>query len=164
MSEIRLLARLNKNRYRVVCGAIDCGTVFAEIDSLLAQLRPDLARREGIPPDVEVAPILRVPPGWDRHSRDGVWRMSRRAWQRLSEGRTYGWPARRAPRPELRGRPYYWPGSPSNGSMIYVKAGLSELFECPACRRTQLVDGDVLGINELVLERHRALHGEWVGE
>jgi hypothetical protein len=48
--------------------------------------------------------------------------------------------------------------------MIYVKPGLSGLFECPACRRTQVVDGDVLGINEIVLERHRAVFGGWVGE
>ena len=125
-------SRFTKDGIWVVCTKIECGTRFAEI------LKVPI-------PQLEWG--LDFLPGW-ACGKDGVWRMSRRAWKNLSRGQ--GPKVRRLPNPDgftllgsfkkhdqpIRERSER-PGSVFHRMFSYLPATVI----CPACRTHQVVLG-----------------------
>ena len=113
----------------VVCAS--CGTRFAQ---RLRGSEEVLTRVFGAPLPESSAGVLRFLPGWGR--RDGVWRMSRRAYRRQSQGRS---PLmRRNPLPAVE-NPRHRMGNYSMPSRSNFSI-LPQVAICPACNLRQLLD------------------------
>ena len=131
-------ARLNKAGTRVVCRDLSCGFQFAQFS-----FPP--RRYPGRIPEVEFGP------GWVLGD-DGIWRMSRRAYNRLRQGHPPTF--RRDPRlPSIRRHPCrsQGPDEPFPGHRLryrprnYSKTATPPVrVVCPKCGGEQTIDSEVM--------------------
>lgn len=131
MNQMPPLARLSKDRRRVICARIECGETFAE--------------RWSDPPAVMFGS------GWIQ--RGDTWMMSQRARRRVSEGRPPAF--RRDPAFDVGG----WKDGPwdhvanrptpkdrsDRPDRFLVEAELPTFISCPACGLRQVAEPKTLG-------------------
>lgn len=139
--------RLSRDGYWAVCTAIDCGVRFAQRIEVPPILKERQIRPAGSRP---VHAVLDFGPGWvlDRY---GVWRMSARAWKRLSKGKQPSFrrkpfidmlgldPRFEEPRFDTRRDRSHRPESHSTNAHRYPV-----VVVCPACGCEQVADRDAL--------------------
>jgi hypothetical protein len=137
--------RLSKDGEWAICASIPCGTQLARRIRRPVPAGPT-GQNEAVPiwsaPTTEAMLIFLS--GWTQ--RDDVWRMSPRAWKRMSHGRPPAFrrrppggmgPSRHSPRsPDS---PDAWGGRPVEAYPAVV--------ECPSCGLRQVADAEVLALS-----------------
>lgn len=144
-------ARLSKDGEWAICSSVSCGTRLARRVERYTVPPSGTGRNEAEPiwPEPTTEAMLIFLSGWTY--RDGVWRMSARAWRRMSQGRPPAFrrsphppsglmtgPTRHSPR--SADSPDAWGGRPVQ---TYPAAVV-----CPACGLEQVAEPDVLALNE----------------
>jgi hypothetical protein len=137
--------RLSKDGEWAICASVPCGTQLAR---RIRRPVPSGAtgHNEAVPiwPEPTTEAMLIFLSGWTQ--REGVWRMSPRAWRRMSQGRPPAFrrrppggtgPSRHSPR--SNDAPDAWGGRPVDQYPATVV--------CPACGLQQIADADVLALS-----------------